>query len=91
MAFKQSSIAGPKPVAVQVSTVFYADDADVVIRAARTLDFRVHKCILLLILPIFKDVFIVPQPWHFIRDSITQGTTDVYSPDPGVPTAPTSW
>ena len=62
MASKQASISDSKPAAVQLSTVFCADDADVVIRAAQTLDFRVHKCILSLASPVFKDMFTIPQP-----------------------------
>ena len=47
---------------VPMSTIFCADDADVVIRAAGALDFHVHKLILSLASPIFKDVFAIPQP-----------------------------
>jgi len=45
-----------------LSTTFRADDADVVIRTAGTYDFRVHRFILSLVSPIFKDMFTVPQP-----------------------------
>jgi len=48
--------------AVPLSTIFCADDANVVIRAAGTFDFRAHKCILSLASPIFKDMFTVSQP-----------------------------
>jgi len=47
---------------VPLSTVFCADDADVVIRAAGSLDFRAHKLILSLVSPTFKDMFTDPQP-----------------------------
>jgi len=47
---------------VPLSAIFRADDADVVIRAAGTRDFRAHKLILSLVSPIFKDMFAVPQP-----------------------------
>jgi hypothetical protein len=47
---------------VPLSSDFCADDADVVIRAAGSLDFRVHKPILSLVSPIFKDMFTLPQP-----------------------------
>lgn len=48
--------------AVPLSTDFCAEDADVVIRAAGSIDFRVHKAILSLVSPIFKDMFNLPQP-----------------------------
>ena len=47
---------------VPLSTVFCANDTDVVIRAAGTRDFRAHKLVLSLVSPIFKDMFTVPQP-----------------------------
>ena len=47
---------------VPLSTDFCADDADVVIRAAGALDFRVHKIVLSLASPVFKDMFTLPQP-----------------------------
>ena len=50
------------PPTVPLSTVFCADGADVVIRAAGARDFRVHKPILSLVSPIFRDMFTLPQP-----------------------------
>ena len=47
---------------IPLSTDFCADDADVIIRAAGSLDFRVHKIILSLASPFFKDMFTLPQP-----------------------------
>ena len=52
----------PQTPVVSLSTVFCADDADIVIRAAGAHDFRVHKFILSLVSPIFKDMFTIPQP-----------------------------
>lgn len=52
----------PATEPILLSTDFCADDADVVIRAAGTLDFRVHKLILSLASPIFRDMFTLPQP-----------------------------
>ena len=57
MTPKEASTTVAEPAAPPLSTVFCADDADVVIRAAGTLDFRVHKCILSLVSPIIKDMF----------------------------------
>jgi len=48
--------------AVPLSTDFCADDADVIIRAAGTLDFHVHKLILSFASPVFRDMFTLPQP-----------------------------
>ena len=62
MASKKPRVANSEPTAVPQSTVFCADDADIIIRAAGTLDFRAHKCILSLVSPVFKDMFTVPQP-----------------------------
>jgi hypothetical protein len=59
---EQSTTPEAKPAAVPLSTVFCADDADVVIRVADTLDFRVHKLMLSLVSPFFKTMFTVPQP-----------------------------
>ena len=58
---KRPITAKAEPALVPLSTVFCADDADVVIRAAGTRDFRVHKLVLSLASPIFKDMFTVPQ------------------------------
>ncbi|KAF9785069.1 hypothetical protein BJ322DRAFT_1123953 [Thelephora terrestris] len=44
---------------------FTADDADIVLRASRCdtpREFRVHKIILSLASPVFKDMFSIPQP-----------------------------
>jgi len=46
---------------VPLSTVFCADDADVVIRAEGALDLHAHKCILSLASPILKSMFADPQ------------------------------
>ena len=48
--------------ATSLQTKFCADDPDVVIRAAGTVDFRTHKFILSLASPVFKDMFTLPQP-----------------------------
>lgn len=47
---------------IPLSTDFRANDADVIICAASTLNFHAHKLILSLASPIFKDMFTVPQP-----------------------------
>lgn len=62
-ASSESGTAGVNPAAkVPLSPIFCADDADVVIRAAGTLDFRAHKCILSFASQIFKDMFAISQP-----------------------------
>jgi len=63
MSSEQSSTAATEPTAtVPLSTVFCADDADVVVRAAGARDFHVHRVILSLVSPVFKDMFTLPQP-----------------------------
>jgi len=63
MTSEKSSTTVTEPTAtVPLSTVFCANDADVVIRAAGTRDFRVHKLILSLASPVFRDMFTLPQP-----------------------------
>jgi len=63
MAPRTPTITAIKPIAtVPLSTEFCANDADVVIRAAGTRDFRAHKFILSLASPTFKDMFAIPQP-----------------------------
>jgi len=52
----------PTEPVIPLSAIFCADDADVVIRALGTCDFRVHKIVLSLVSPIFKDMFTIPQP-----------------------------
>ena len=47
---------------VPLSTLFCADDADVVIRTAGTRDFRAHKSFLSFVSPVFKGMFTIPQP-----------------------------
>ena len=59
----ESSTTGIKPVAtVPLSTIFCADDADMVIRAGGALDFHAHKLILSLTSPLFKDMSSISQP-----------------------------
>ena len=63
MTPKKFNTVTTEPTAdVPLSTDFCADDADLIIRAAGTLDFRVHKLILSLASPFFKDMFTLPQP-----------------------------
>ena len=46
-----------------LSATFRTDpNADVIIRTEGAVDFRVHKCILSLVSPVFKDMFTIPQP-----------------------------
>ena len=59
---KPSTTTPDSTTVVPISTGFCADDADVIIRAAGTLDFHAHKLILSLVSPFFKDMFSLPQP-----------------------------
>ena len=51
---------GSEPVAT--TPPFCADDADLIIRAEGPLDFRVNKCILSFVSPVFKRMFTISQP-----------------------------
>ena len=62
MPYRASSTVETEPATVPLSTVFCADDADVVVRAAGTRDFRVHKVVLSFVSTVFKDMFAIPQP-----------------------------
>ena len=66
----------PDPVPVSLSAAFCADDADVVIRAAGTRDFHVHKLILSVASPIFKDMFTVLQPLTDTADTLPHVDVD---------------
>ena len=60
---EQSNTPTTEPTAgIPLLTNFCTDDADVIIRAAGTIDFLVHKFILSLVSPFFKDMFTLPQP-----------------------------
>jgi len=76
MVPRVSDTSEAESAAVPLSTDFCADDADVVIRAAGTLDFRVHKFILLLVSPIFKDMFTIPQPHTNTPDTLPHVDVD---------------
>jgi hypothetical protein len=41
---------------------FDAEDADLVLRTADSEEFRVHRCILSVASPVFRDMFAFPQP-----------------------------
>ena len=63
MPSEQFSTTTTEPTtSIPLSTVFCADNADIVIRATGNRDFRAHKLILSLVSPIFKDMFTLPQP-----------------------------
>ena len=41
---------------------FDAEDADLILRSADSTEFRVHRCILSIASPVFRDMFALPQP-----------------------------
>ena len=41
---------------------FNAEDADLILRSADSTEFRVHRCILSIASPVFRDMFALPQP-----------------------------
>ena len=45
-----------------MSYPFDAEDADLILRAADCEEFRVHRCILSIASPVFRDMFSFPQP-----------------------------
>jgi len=45
-----------------MSYSFDAEDADLILRAADCGEFRVHRCILSVASPVFRDMFTFPQP-----------------------------
>ena len=62
MSSAESTTVEVELAPIPLSTVFCADDADVIIRTAESHEFRVHKPILSLVSPIFRDMFTLPQP-----------------------------
>jgi BTB/POZ domain len=52
--------------------MFNAPDADVILRSgdARSIDFKVHKCILLVGSPFFQTMFSLPQPKCIIDEAL---------------------
>lgn len=45
-----------------MSYSFDAEDADLILRSANCEEFRVHRCILSIASPVFRDMFAFPQP-----------------------------
>jgi hypothetical protein len=79
---KPTTTAIEPTTTIPLSPDFCTDDADVVIRAAGSLDFRAHKLILSFVSPIFKDMFTLPQPPPATPDSLphvdVQDSPDVW-------------
>ena len=62
MSSEEYNVIEPEPAPVPLSTIFCADDADLVIRVVGSRDFRVYKHILALASPVFRDMLNSPQP-----------------------------
>jgi len=56
------SASVPPPLKLKMSYSFDAEDADLILRAADGGEFRVHRCILSVASPVFRDMFTFPQP-----------------------------
>ena len=56
---EESTAGDSELAAIPLSTVFCADDADVVIRTAGPLDFHIHKPIPSLVSPVFKAMLML--------------------------------
>ncbi|KAI0040320.1 hypothetical protein FA95DRAFT_1599473 [Auriscalpium vulgare] len=51
---------------------FVDKSADIILRAADDIDFRVHKVVLGIASPIFQSMFILPQPITTLEDGLSQ-------------------
>ena len=49
-------------IGLKMTYSFDAEEADLVLRSADCKEFRVHKCILSIASPVFRDMFSLPQP-----------------------------
>jgi len=57
-----SSALSPIPVALKMSYSFDAEDADLILLSADAKEFRVHRIILSVASPVFRDMFTFPHP-----------------------------
>ena len=56
------SVSSPLLLELKMSYSFDAEDADLILRADDGKEFQVHRCILSIASPVFRDMFAFPQP-----------------------------